>query len=115
MKLPNGTQAVVDIEKLRDYCLNSDHPEGRHKARVFLSTLGMMPSDAADLRQILLDAAIKAEDVVMSSTDEYGRRYFMDHEVMWNNRVARIRSAWIVRSGENLPRLTTCYVVRGEK
>jgi len=30
MKLPNGEQAVVAIEKLRDYCLNPYHHRGRH-------------------------------------------------------------------------------------
>ena len=34
MKFPNGVRAVVDIEKLRDYCLSAQQPEGRHKARV---------------------------------------------------------------------------------
>jgi hypothetical protein len=40
MKLPNGEASIVEIEKLWDYCLNLDHPRGRHKARVFLSVLG---------------------------------------------------------------------------
>ncbi len=35
MKLPNGGRAVVEIAKLRDYCLNPAHPRGRHNARVF--------------------------------------------------------------------------------
>ena len=39
MKLPNVARASVDIAKLRDYCLNSSHPEGRHKARVFFPRL----------------------------------------------------------------------------
>lgn len=43
MKLPNGQAAVVEIEKFREYCLSSDHPRGRHKARVFLSAQGLLP------------------------------------------------------------------------
>jgi hypothetical protein len=35
VKLPHVELAVVDIAKLRDYCLNADHLRGRHKARVF--------------------------------------------------------------------------------
>lgn len=31
---------MVDIAKLRDYCLNPLHDEGKHKARVFASALG---------------------------------------------------------------------------
>ena len=34
MKLPYGAHAVVDIAKLRDYCLSAEHPRGRHKARL---------------------------------------------------------------------------------
>ena len=37
MKLPNGSLAIVDIRKIRNYCLNLDHPSGKHKARVFAS------------------------------------------------------------------------------
>lgn len=40
MKLPSGDQAVIDDDKLIGYCLNPEHPEGRHKARVFQSVLG---------------------------------------------------------------------------
>ena len=32
---------IVDLAKLRDYCLNEEHPRGRHKARVFRSRLGL--------------------------------------------------------------------------
>jgi len=35
MKVPNADRAVVDIRKLRDYCLNLLHDEGKHKARLF--------------------------------------------------------------------------------
>lgn len=37
MKLPNGDRAVISMGKLRGYCLNPEHPSGRHKARVFAS------------------------------------------------------------------------------
>jgi len=57
MLSPNGDLAVVDIEKLRDYCLNPLHVKGKHKARVFNAALGMTESDAERLRDILLDVA----------------------------------------------------------
>ena len=31
-RLPNAERAVVDVEKLRSYCLNLGHPRGQHKA-----------------------------------------------------------------------------------
>ena len=32
MLMPNAECAVVDIRKLRDYCLNPLHDEGKHSA-----------------------------------------------------------------------------------
>lgn len=113
MKLPGGVHAVVDIEKLRDYCLSELHPEGRHKARVFLSALGMTATDAETLRNMLFAAAIQSDAAVVSGVDEYGSRYVLDVEIVWGSRHALIRSAWIVKSGEDFPRLTSCYVLRG--
>ena len=113
MKLPNGASAVVDIEKLQDYCLSSEHPEGRHKARVFLSALGMTSADAGKLREILLFAVAVNNDVSMTSADKYGCRYSMDVVVTWSSREALVRSAWIIKAGEEFPRLVSCYVLRG--
>lgn len=113
MKLPNGASAVVDMEKLRDYCLSSQHPEGRHKARVFLSALGMVSADADRLREILLSAAAVDNDVSMTGADQYGCRYSFDVAVSWGSREALVRSAWIIRTGEDFPRLVSCYVLRG--
>jgi len=45
MRLPGGDAAVVDLRKLTEYCLNPDHPRGKHKARVF-ATLGFTLENA---------------------------------------------------------------------
>jgi hypothetical protein len=50
-KIPNAKNAIVDIVKLRAYCLNSSHPRGRQKARVFRDTLGLNAEDAEWLQQ----------------------------------------------------------------
>ena len=78
MKLPSGSTAVVDIEKLRDYCLSTQHPEGRHKARVFLSALGMTASDAEGLKNMLLSEARQSNAAVMTGADKYGYRDSID-------------------------------------
>jgi hypothetical protein len=46
MTIPHAGRAVVDIRKLRDYCLNPLHEEGKHKARVFVAVLGMTGADS---------------------------------------------------------------------
>jgi hypothetical protein len=59
--LPNANRAVVDITKLRDYSLNSTHPEGKHKARVLRSALGFTAADAGRLREMILAAVLANE------------------------------------------------------
>jgi len=113
MKLPNGSRAVVDIEKLRDYCLSAVHPEGRHKARVFLSTLGITSEDAGKFREILISAAARNDEIAMTGADKYGCRYSFDLMITWGSREAQVRSAWIIKAGEDVPRLVSCYVLRG--
>jgi hypothetical protein len=56
MKLPNGERAIVDTRKLLEYCLNSEHPRGRNKARVFAS-VGIQRANAEQLRTVILAAA----------------------------------------------------------
>ena len=109
MKLPNGSHAIVDIRKLREYCLNSQHPRGRHKARVFAS-IGIREADADELRAALLAAAVDAE-AELGAANPHGQRYVIDFDFVRQERTVRIRSTWIVRAGENLPRLTSCYVL----
>lgn len=100
----------MDIEKLRDYCLSTDHSRGRHKARVFASALGLTVEDAEELRDALLSAAREGE-ASLTEQDEYGQRYALDFEMVRVAGRAMVRSNWIVRGGEDFPRLTSCHVI----
>ncbi len=110
MKLPNADRAFVDVVKLRDYSLNTEHKEGKHKARVFADALGLKSDHAGWLRQNLLNIA-KSEDCWMGRKTDYGQRYVIDFELTREGKTARVRSAWIIRKGEDFPRLVTCYVI----
>ncbi len=109
-KLPNPENAIVEIRKLRDYCLSPNHPRGRHKARVFASVLGLTADNAEELCETLLSAAL-SEEASPAEKDEYGRRYVLDFEISTETGSATIRSGWIVRSGEDFPRFTSCWVL----
>jgi hypothetical protein len=103
---------VVDAVKLRDYCLSEAHPRGRHKARVFRSRLGLSAADAALLRQSLLDACrSRANELRAAGADAFGQRYILDFAMTTSAGTANIRSAWIVRAGEDMLRFTTRYVL----
>lgn len=110
MKLPNGDAAVVEIEKLRGYCLSVSHPRGRHKARVFNSALGLTTDDAEELRAALMGAA-RTSDATTGISDRFGARYIIDFEMKRGEKTAAIRSSWIIRSGETAPRFVTCFVL----
>lgn len=110
MRLPNAEHAVVDLAKLRDYCLNPKHPRGRHKARVFAAGPGMTAEEAELLRQGILEDALASEDAVLGEKDGFGERYVLDFSLTGSKGAAMVRSLWIVRTDEDFPRLTTCFV-----
>ncbi len=92
MRMPNPGRAVVDIEKLQDYCLDSAHPRGRHKARVFLASLGLTADHAEELREALLVAA-RMEDATPTERDDYGQPYVVDFSMFGPGGSARVRSS----------------------
>src|SRR5213075_1106150 len=76
MKLPHAKDAIIDLPKLRDYCLNPFHPKGKHKARSFRANLGLGSTDANVLAD-LIRAAILTEEAQLRPTDEHGERYIV--------------------------------------
>jgi len=110
MKLPGAERAIVDTAKLRNYCLNEQHPRGRHKAHVFALALGITTAEADVLRSALLNAAIESE-AVAAERDDYGQRYVLDFEMTGPRGRATVRSSWIILHGEDFPRMTSCYVL----
>ena len=108
--LPNGDQAILDLRKLEDYCLDPSHHRGRHKARVFQRALSIGQPDAAWLRETLLVGARSCE-AVEQTTDLYGTRWRVDVPAARQDRIVVIRSVWIVRVGESVPQFVTCWVL----
>ena len=110
-KLPYPEQTIVHIEKLAAYCLNPEHPSGKHKARVFKAVLNLGIEDAETLRTTLLDV-VHREIAIPTKRNAYGQKYVIDFEMSHSGRTSEIRSVWIVRDDENFPRFVTCYVHR---
>lgn len=110
MKLPNPDRAVGDVAKLREYCLNPRHEDGKHKARVFASALGLHETHAEWLRDRLREAA--RGDATLVDQISYGSLYVIDFALATAMGEAVVRSGWIVRAAEDFARLTTCYVIK---
>lgn len=110
MQLPNSHKAVVEIQKLRDYSLNPNHPVGKHKARVFKAALGITVSEAEWLRERAIEAATIG-DAKGPSPSVFGDKYVIDLVLEYGEKSAAVRFAWIVEFGKDFPRLTSCYVM----
>jgi hypothetical protein len=108
--LPNAESAFIDEAKLVEYSLAADHPVGANKALLFSRVLGFTVRDADNLRRLILEA-IFIHDATIGLHNEFGQRYAVDFPVKTEVGSAVVRSAWIIRKGENFPRLTSCFVL----
>jgi hypothetical protein len=109
MKLPNGENAVVEIDKFAEYLLNPDHPRRKHKARVFAATCGLTAERTESLRDQLLAAAHDG-DAIERFSDEFGRRFMIEWIVGGPAGQAAMLTAWILRRGESFPRFVSGYI-----
>ena len=108
MRLPNYKNAIVDERKLRDYLLSQGHPVGRFKAR-FFAGIGFGSDDWSVLKEELLKIALQRE-AKMLQENTFGRRYLVLGTVTGRSgRTADVATVWIIRSGDDAPRLVTVY------
>lgn len=108
MKLPNGDQAEIPMEKLIGYCLNPEHPSGKHKARVFTSVLGITVENAEILYDLIKSAAIAGE-VIQQNNTEFGQQFKVDWIVPDTDRI-KLRTIWEITAKNPYPRLITAFL-----
>ena len=110
MKLPNGVRADLSA-KLEEYVLNPLHRNGQHKARVFESALGITYANRHVLRQAILAAATDSDQAESRGDNGHGEVFVIRFVLSTEHGSATVLTAWIIRHGEDVPRLTTCYIV----
>lgn len=110
MKLPNGNRADLGA-KIKDYSLNPLHREGRHKARVFASTLGITLGNQEVLRVAVRRAAAESDEAEPRGDNGFGEVFVLRFSLATDVGTATVLTAWIVRKDEDFPRLSTCYIV----
>ena len=111
MRIPNGEHADLGA-KIEDYILNATHPEGKHKARVFESVLGITLENADVLRTALRDAAGTSTSAIGRCDNGFGELYVLEFMLTTDVGSGTVLSVWIVRHGEDFPRLVSAYIVR---
>ena len=109
--LPNLDRAVVMVEKLRDYVLNMEHPQGRHKAIVFKDLLGVESRHAEAFAEVIRGTLFRAF-AQRRHADKFGERWATYHEIVGlNGRPVIVTVAWMFRKEDpDLPVLISSYI-----
>lgn len=110
MKLPNGARAQVG-QKLELYSLNMEHESGKHKAILFKARLGITIENMEVLETALLKSAIES-DATIHMSDRHGTQYDVRCQMTTETGSSIILGCWIIRSGEDFPRLIGTYPVK---
>lgn len=106
--LPNALQAQVTREKVVDYLLCAEHPDGGSKAR-FFQHFGFSLDNWSVLAETLRQHG--SENKIVDAVESpFGCRYIVEGKIMSpDGRNPRVRTVWIVEKGESAPRLITAH------
>ena len=110
MQLPDAGRAQVDAEKITDYLLSANHPNGRPKAE-FFTRIGFRAGEWSVLKDALLKhgATQRAVRVVES---RYGIRYIVKGLLeLPSGRNPMVRSVRFITNEKPIPRLITAYPI----
>jgi len=108
MKLTNGDQTEISMQKLIGYCLNPEHPSGKHKARVFESALPITAENANFLRELIQTAAVKGE-IVQQETTAFGQVFKVDW-IVQNTNAIELRTIGEITTKNPNPRLISAFI-----
>jgi len=110
--IPHPEKAIIPPGKLAGYSLNPAHDDGgADKARVFASVFGFVQENADELAD-QIRKSLPFSPAVERPDDKYGRRYQVDVNVTGPKGSGTVRTAWIIRTGTDLPSLTSAYVAK---
>ncbi|WP_336297449.1 DUF6883 domain-containing protein [Serratia rubidaea] len=92
------------------YALNSEHPVGGDKAKIFESALGYNQSNA-DILAGRIQQGIMNNPATLGLNDKFGQRMTVDMSISGiNGKTATVRTGWMYETDSLVPRMTTIYV-----
>lgn len=107
--LPDAEKAEIPLAKLANYALDPNHPTGGHKARRIKAALGFEAADAGRVAE-MVRSAVSAYPAVAGASNAWGQVFSVDMPLTGSGGTAIVRTAWIIESGQHVPRLTSFYV-----
>jgi hypothetical protein len=108
MRVPNAIRAYTGYEKVHDYLLDPLHPDGRGKCQFFT----MADYSRLRWRQLAADLQrhVRTKPVARETATPFGRKYVVRGSLrVRTGRVVNLVSVWMLRTGEEIPRLVTAY------
>ena len=106
--LPNADQAIIDPLKLHGYLLAASHPIGRFKA-AFFARLGYTANNWQALDRALREQHLTKAATLVETT-RHGRKFEIRAILKGpSGQSAVVLSAWMIRTGDSVPRLVTAY------
>ena len=109
--LKNAERAIIDERKVRDYLLTPLHARGGHKARMLAAALGYRRFHHARLIQQLREGILRYEAVPIDHMS-HGERFRVEIPITGTAGSAIVRTLWIIRTDEDVPRLTSAYPIK---
>jgi hypothetical protein len=108
MELPHASNAIVPRKKVEDYLLNLSHPIGGGKARFFLH-FGFRREEWNTLAEAFQKHALE-NPVADLISDPDGGTYLVEGPLDTpSGRKPRVRTVWLIETGELAPRFITAY------
>ena len=108
MRLPNAERAIIAVEKLTEYLLNTSHKRGAPKARLLLG-VGYRP-DAPRLLESDMREQHLSLDVARTSENTFGVVYEIEGPIKTpSGKTVRFCSIWQIDAGTDVPRFITMY------
>jgi hypothetical protein len=105
MRIPNADAAIVAEDKIVQYLLNLDHPDGGSKAAM-LARAGCSADRPREFELALRNQHLPLE-ATLGRSSAYGEKYEIVGALEGPKGRVLVRSIWIIRHGERFPRLIT--------
>lgn len=106
-RLPNSLVASTGQNKIQGYLLNSHHPVGQHKARVFDSVLGYNEGNW-DILSDKIYKTVQFSSVSKVEVTSYGVKHIVPMRIYGEKKKSMvINTVWQTDKGSNIPRLIT--------
>ena len=105
MRIPNAEHALIAEEKIIQYLLNPEHPDGASKARV-LARAGFHADYPHELEKALREQHLTL-DAEHGKPSPFGVKYDISGGLIGPSGLVLVKSIWMIKFGESIPRLIT--------